>query len=285
MATHKIGYAEAANWMARDVDNETLIYRRFDELAARNLLHLQSELLSLEYELNELDKQDAEDEDMDWQMVVCDWELLDDLAQSRTTGTGDEIQVSKAKARAELAAKLRHKLEEYYETLLRQSEIAKLDRPKKRVLEAFKAWFTGVSELSGRERDILDNAKDLVALNPAQETDFLSEYLRRNWPLKTDTKQNGVQIGRYEERSISIAVAVISTLIAAFLLIGSITGLYFVKNDAAKLGLIAFFTTLFALSVGLTTNARRAEIFAGTAAYAAVLVVFVSGDLSSSQGS
>ncbi|KAI8269736.1 hypothetical protein K4K58_000777 [Colletotrichum sp. SAR11_239] len=222
MATHKIGYAEAANWMARDVDNETLIYRRFDELAARNLLHLQSELLSLEYELNELDKQDAEDEDMDWQMVVCDWELLDDLAQSRTIGTGDEIQVSKAKARAELAAKLRHKLEEY----------------------------------------------------------LLEEKLA----LK-DTKQNGVQIGRYEERSISIAVAVISTLIAAILLIGSITGLYFAKNDTAKLGLIAFFTALFALSVGLTTNARRAEIFAGTAAYAAVLVVFVSGDLSSSQGS
>ncbi|KAF4838674.1 hypothetical protein CGCTS75_v000190 [Colletotrichum tropicale] len=102
---------------------------------------------------------------------------------------------------------------------------------------------------------------------------------------QTDTKQNGVQIGRYEERSISIAVAVISTLIAATLLIGSITGLYFAKNDTAKLGLIAFFTALFALSVGLTTNARRAEIFAGTAAYAAVLVVFVSGDLSSSQGS
>ncbi|KAF4927806.1 hypothetical protein CGCVW01_v002293 [Colletotrichum viniferum] len=190
MATHKIGYAEAANWMARDVDNETLIYRRFDELAARNLLRLQSELPSLEDQLNELDKQDAEDEDMDWQMIICDWELLDDLVRSQDTGTGDEIQVSKAKARAELAAKLRHKLEEYF--------------------------------------------------------------------------------------------AVISTLIAAILLIGSITGLYYAKNDTAKLGLIAFFTALFALSVGLTTNARRAEIFAGTAAYAAVLVVFVSGDLSSS---
>ncbi|KAF4814759.1 hypothetical protein CGCSCA5_v007596 [Colletotrichum siamense] len=285
MTTHKIGYAEVANWMARDVDNETLIYRRFDELAARNLLYLQSELLGVENQLNELDKQDAEDEDMDWQMVVCDWERLDDLVQSSNTSTADHIQISKARARKELAAKLRRKLEEYYETLIRQSEIAKLHRPKRRVLEAFKAWFTGVSELSGRERDILENANDLIALNPAQETDFLSEYLRRNWPVKTDTKQNGVQIGRYEERSISIAVAVISTLIAAILLIGSITGLYFAKNDTAKLGLIAFFTALFALSVGLTTNARRAEIFAGTAAYAAVLVVFVSGDLSSSQRS
>ena len=36
------------------------------------------------------------------------------------------------------------------------------------------------------------------------------------------------------------------------------------------------FTTLFAASVGILTNARRAEVFGATAAYAAVLVVFVS---------
>ncbi|KAK1851575.1 hypothetical protein CCHR01_05773 [Colletotrichum chrysophilum] len=285
MANLKIGYAEAANWMARDVDNETLIYRRFDELATRNLLYLQSEMLSIEHQLSELDKEDAEDEDMDWQMVVCDWEKLGDLVYSSQASTASNIQTSKAKTRADLIKKLRQKLEEYYKALLRQSEIAKLKRPNNRVLGAFKAWFTGVSELSGRETEILNNDGDLVALNPAQETDFLLEYLRRKWPIKADARENGVRIGRYEEHSISIAVAVISTLIAAILLIGSITGLYFVKNDAAKLGLIAFFTSLFALSVGVMTNARRAEIFAGTAAYAAVLVVFVSGDLSSSQGS
>jgi hypothetical protein len=33
----------------------------------------------------------------------------------------------------------------------------------------------------------------------------------------------------------------------------------------------------------LCTNARRAEVFAATAAYAAVLVVFVSGDLGGSK--
>ena len=42
--------------------------------------------------------------------------------------------------------------------------------------------------------------------------------------------------------------------------------------------MIAGFTVLFAASVGLLTNAKRAEMFASTAAYAAVLVVFVSGD-------
>jgi hypothetical protein len=38
------------------------------------------------------------------------------------------------------------------------------------------------------------------------------------------------------------------------------------------------FTAAFALSITLLTGASRPEIFAATAAYAAVLVVFVSGD-------
>jgi hypothetical protein len=63
------------------------------------------------------------------------------------------------------------------------------------------------------------------------------------------------------------------------LLIGAIIGLYIITDPKRRLIMIGSFTVLFALSVGLLANARRAEVFAGTAAYAAVLVVFVSGDL------
>lgn len=42
------------------------------------------------------------------------------------------------------------------------------------------------------------------------------------------------------------------------------------------------FTTLFAITVALTTNARKAEVFGSCAAYAAALVVFVSGDFAGS---
>jgi len=43
-----------------------------------------------------------------------------------------------------------------------------------------------------------------------------------------------------------------------------------------QLGLIEMFMALFATSLAVLTNARRAEVFASTAAYAAALVVFVS---------
>jgi len=52
-----------------------------------------------------------------------------------------------------------------------------------------------------------------------------------------------------------------------------------VKNPHALLGMLSGWTVVFAACVGLLTNAKRDQIFAATAAYAAVLVVFISGDL------
>lgn len=48
------------------------------------------------------------------------------------------------------------------------------------------------------------------------------------------------------------------------------------------LGMLGGWTVLFATCVGWLTNAKRDQIFAATAAYAAVLVVFVSGTLGGS---
>jgi len=48
--------------------------------------------------------------------------------------------------------------------------------------------------------------------------------------------------------------------------VGAIAGLYVEQRPKARLGMIAAFTATFALSVILLTNARRAEVFAATAA-------------------
>lgn len=66
---------------------------------------------------------------------------------------------------------------------------------------------------------------------------------------------------------------------AAVLLFGAIYNLYYVKNEKGRLGLVGGYTVAFALCVGLLTNARRSEVFGACAAYAAVLVVFISGNL------
>jgi hypothetical protein len=79
-------------------------------------------------------------------------------------------------------------------------------------------------------------------------------------------------------------VAIVNVLVASILIIGAVVVLYKLRNqpDSIRLGSIAAFTALFSISLGLLTNAKRAEIFAATAAYTAVLVVFISGDLGNS---
>ena len=53
---------------------------------------------------------------------------------------------------------------------------------------------------------------------------------------------------------------------AALLLVGAIVSLYTIKGPSERLGLLAMWTILFAFSVTVLSTARRAEVFAATAA-------------------
>jgi hypothetical protein len=100
----KNGYASVAAWIARDPDNETFVYRRFDKLSARNLLYFQSELLMLEKRLDELDQEVQMSESLDLKDAARTWELL-----VKQKEQGD----SKAQERIKVLAELRMKLKEY----------------------------------------------------------------------------------------------------------------------------------------------------------------------------
>jgi hypothetical protein len=131
---------------------------------------------------------------------------------------------------------------------------------------------------------ILDDTKDLASLRAPFDTDPLSRLLRDHWPFRgkpyPDTRD---MTQHFLESHVKWAVIVITTIVAAILLIGAIAGLYFVEQPEAKLGMIGGLTTLFAVSISSLKSAKRQEVFAASAAYAAVLVVFVSGDLGKSK--
>ena len=71
--------------------------------------------------------------------------------------------------------------------------------------------------------------------------------------------------------------------VAYVLPVVTILVLYFVKQPNARLALVICFILVFALGLSLSTSANRDAIFAATAAYSAVLVVFVSGDLANAK--
>ncbi len=95
---------------------------------------------------------------------------------------------------------------------------------------------------------------------------------------KTDGISQQEDLYYFPERRVQFAGLMITTLLSAIILIGAIVCLLLISNRSLglRVGMIVLFTGLFAAVVGLLTDARRAEIFVSTAAYAAVLVVFIS---------
>ena len=83
-----------------------------------------------------------------------------------------------------------------------------------------------------------------------------------------DTSDRNGEIFYYSDHRIQRAGALISVIASAILLVGAIVCLMLISDRSINLrvGMIVLFTSLFALVVGLLTNARRAEIFGATAA-------------------
>jgi hypothetical protein len=95
---------------------------------------------------------------------------------------------------------------------------------------------------------------------------------------KPKKRKTDSSLAYFSERRLQYFVVIINIVLAFAILFGAIYHLYSVTNPRIKLGLIAFYTVSFAFCVGLVTNAQRSEVFGACAAYAAVLVVFVSGN-------
>ncbi len=69
-------FAAVAEWIALDPDNESFIFRKFDSLAARNLLYQQARIINLEKQLEELDHDVAKTHNMTLKDAARTWEQL-----------------------------------------------------------------------------------------------------------------------------------------------------------------------------------------------------------------
>lgn len=131
---------------------------------------------------------------------------------------------------------------------------------------------------------MFEDENDVVALRKPAHEDFLSKLLQDHWPFQKRAENDPLgHTTVYKGNHVVLTVAAISMVCAAALLAVAIVSLYIVSSPTAKLGMVVAYTVIFALSSALLTNARRAEIFGAAAAYAAVLVVFISGNVGGSQ--
>jgi hypothetical protein len=142
---------------------------------------------------------------------------------------------------------------------------------------------------------MLDDEDDLAAMKVPEEDDRLSQLLHDYWPLRVGA--NGIQSvvmkltylrqaqKQFKKRYKMFSSSAPHPNSRYHKHAGRSGGAcrsnhqpLFGTNRDVRIGLIALFTSLFGFSLCLLTNAREGEIFGASAA---VLVVFVSGDLAS----
>ncbi|KAF4637918.1 hypothetical protein G7Y89_g136 [Cudoniella acicularis] len=242
-------------------DPEGSIFQRFDYLSARNLLYLQSNLNELQAKLDDLNKFGAE-------VRIRD----------------EETRLS-AKAYSDLKTKAQWYIKEAERNGAASMEgwtVARGDKGEgtlgKNALERTEVH----KQIKEAMREY--HEADLVTLVQADD-DRLSRVLRHvfgRW--FRDRKRNpqpDLDLYYFSEDRIQLTSYIITIIFSGILLLGAMAclGILNDKSWKLRLGLLAIFTSLFAVVIGLLTNAKRNKIFASTAAYAAVLAVYVSANL------
>lgn len=124
-ATFPSGYPRAAAFIAEDPDKTTNIHRRFERLATRNILYIESELIDLESKQDDLDRliQKEEEFTLNGQNLASIKDIYDKELKSITTNSTSNVPADAApkltevaklcKRRLDLANRIRECLKEY----------------------------------------------------------------------------------------------------------------------------------------------------------------------------
>ena len=294
-------------------DTSLSVYRKFAVLNTRNLLYLQSELAELEVQLQRLDaRSNGERVDNDIWAISRSWRKMRDagvLFQENKTAAANIQESLDPRNSWSVVLKIRSVLKEYSrllqlgsssssthlildEALQAQAWLQSLERPPKQVcrkmreiLECDTDLRTSISEVDLEYLD-LKNSRDTISLTREQNREAFSRFLmnKLSWVLLSgEARQEMRQTGytTFSDNRVRRITRVVAVVLASILPVLSIVVLYYVHPTNIRIGLIIVISTLFSAVVALVSDARNAEIMAATAAYAAVLVVFVSGNLSS----
>ncbi|KAF2490117.1 hypothetical protein BU16DRAFT_553300 [Lophium mytilinum] len=294
-----VGYPRVAAFQSSEPSFS--LYRCFGYLHSRVLLELQDELVVLESNLADLDEDHAE---------IDDGRRLKsravDLRQSKQAGVECE--------RRSMIATIRDKLVNYDEILVKARELNAFQRPSSRDYRSVRNWFWKEGALVEAEEEFIKRKEDIVTLRIGREWagfDGLVERLLRkmecrlivvSFPQPTflrewkssclsqkifrtpelRAKSSDKNIYYYSASRIEKFVGIIITIVIFILLVLPVVAMYRLTSIGKRnstfdaIGVLVVFTMLFSASMSLMTKAQRHELFAASAAYCAVLVVFIS---------
>ena len=277
---HEVGYGKVASF--QHVDSSLLIYRKFGLLRTRALLYLQDELKYLEEELK-----------------ASDTSEFNDGNSRRLFSRRLDFSKGSNSYRKELIPKIHEKLAAYDELLLRTREIEAIPRPGLRAQRTLYRLIRNSQSMAADEMDWIRYGPDLASLAKNVDhgwfatllEDVLYHISRKLTMFLFQGKEEAIMAGTeptfqlLSAKRFDILLRLILTILAAVLLLVPVIILFELQplrqdqmatNSKWQMLTIFLFTFIFSACYSIFTRARRQEVFTATAAYRAVLVVFLS---------
>ncbi|KAF2812454.1 uncharacterized protein BDZ99DRAFT_383497 [Mytilinidion resinicola] len=241
------GYPRLAAFI--NSDRDFVVFRRFGQLHVRFLLDMQDELAELEQQLHELDQQDT---------------FSFNLNSRRQ---------DKNAARKVLLEEMGNKLYVYDKGL--EAYYRHIERlPSKRThVESVVNWMKGNKPLVAEESEFLNTWDDLIS--PRERADYGGLDIFISGCASHTHKSNDKHVIMVNTSYTLVIARLLATFMAIAILTIPIAVLYRVSNMSGRLWIIGIFTGLFSSVLSIFTQSRNYEIFSATAAYCAVMVVFV----------
>ncbi|KAK5120562.1 hypothetical protein LTR85_006218 [Meristemomyces frigidus] len=289
------GYSQVATFQSSDPN--FLQYRGFSYLHCRVLLSLQHEVERLEHQLDELDR---------WDKGHDGERKLESKSKDESRSPADLArgfyEPHMKKTRPTILHELKGKLLEYDELLLKTKEMASLHRPTKRDYESVRSFFRDKEPIVRPEAQFIRRREDIVTLRTGRESagfdgfvevglGKLDRFLSKSFgsrvvqnvfltpELRAKCKDGDVDY--YAPSRINALVNIIITIVIFILLIMPVVIMYEVTNLGQRqsaldaIGVLIVFTLIFGMAISSLTTAKRQELFGASAAYCAVLVVFI----------
>ncbi|KAF2465012.1 uncharacterized protein BDR25DRAFT_295794 [Lindgomyces ingoldianus] len=260
------GYQEFSRWMASDDD--FFIIRRFQNLNANVILYMQDRVTQIEERLREIHENNVNAPDGE-NRKNCSfrWDMRHEQERNRLM--------------CELTGLLHH-YNQYVETF---SKIRSRPKADKRQVKNLKEFFKR-GAINEKESAVASNERDLMSIN-SQATSPLGRMLEacrlirlsRLVEAKRDPTATNSPYTHYASDTALANLTTGSIILLGFcMLLGPMWWLEYVSNSRKRLVIITVFIAIFMGLMSTATVNKPFEVVASSAAYAAVLMVFMQID-------
>ncbi|TVY33883.1 hypothetical protein LOCC1_G008063, partial [Lachnellula occidentalis] len=258
-----IGYKGYADFLASE--NDFFIFRKFASLNCRVALSLQDQLSVLESDLDDIDTRYSKKNAGD----INNGSFRDDRED-----------------RAELVQSISQKLAQYNTFMIQQARLKVYPQAYKPDVKSLRAWHAnhGSVTIMTDEQDYLTHDSDLFCVAPKQKTP-LRRFLDRSMAFRIlpvwRKEEPGLPsydkdlILSISDKRIDRFITFLILGIGTAMLIAPIWILEVMTRPIRKLVVITVFIVAFLAMLSAVTMAKPFETLAATAAYSAVLMVFL----------